>query len=95
MREALTLGAGSLAALVASLALAEQAKHPITHADVWLMKRIGAPAVSPDGRLAVVSVTEPAYDRKDQLAQLWLVPTDGKGLQTGVSWCSDGSTGTR
>lgn len=99
MRAALTLGAGSLAALVASLALAEEAKHPITHADVWLMKRIGAPAVSPDGRLAAFSVTEPAYDRKDQVAQLWLVPTDGsqgprrltdgKGPQTGVSWCSD------
>ena len=91
------LAAAALAAT--SSANGTEARHTITHADVWLMKRIGAPAVSPDGRLAAFSVTEPAYDRKDQVAHLWLVPTDasqpprrltdGKGPETGVAWCAD------
>ncbi|MBX7222414.1 MAG: S9 family peptidase [Blastocatellia bacterium] len=52
-------------------------KVPITHEMVWLMKRIGAPQPSPDGKWVVVSVTEPAYDRKDQTADLWIFPSDG------------------
>ena len=28
---------------------------PITHEDVWNMRRLGAPVVSPDGRRAVFS----------------------------------------
>lgn len=50
---------------------------PITHEDVWLFRRLGSPVVSPDGRWAVVSVTEPAYDKAEQVSDLWLVPTDG------------------
>jgi hypothetical protein len=39
--------------LLALVALPALAKEPITHADVWLMKRIGTPLVSPDGKLVV------------------------------------------
>lgn len=60
------------------LPLAAQ-KRPITHEDVWLMKRVGPPAVSPDGRLAVVSVTEPSYDDAKTASDLWAVPLDGSG----------------
>ncbi len=82
-------------------AAASAAGRPITHEDVWLMKRPGAPALSPDGRRAVVSVTEPAYDRKDQQSGLWLLTTDGsaaprrltwaKAGESGVSWSEDGT----
>jgi len=101
MRIGPTLAAliAGLAALAAPTAALPAARHTITHEDVWLMKRIGAPAVSPDGRLAVFSVTEPAYDRKDQVSRLWLVPTDasqpprrltdGKGPESGVAWSPD------
>ena len=41
------------------------------------MKRLGAPIASPDGKWVVFTVTEPAYDEKDQKADLWIVPTDG------------------
>ena len=41
------------------------------------MKRVGAPAVSPDGRWAVFPVTEPAYDEKKETQDLWVVPVDG------------------
>ena len=41
-------------------AAAAGAKHAPTHEDVWLMKRVGAPQVSPDGHWIVVSVAEPS-----------------------------------
>jgi dipeptidyl aminopeptidase/acylaminoacyl peptidase len=54
-----------------------ESKRPITHEDVWLMKRIGTPALSPDGRLVVVPVAEPAYDDAAKASDLWLVPAGG------------------
>ena len=53
------------------------AKKPITHETLWMMKRVGAPVVSPDGRWAVYSVLEPSYEPKDAVSDLWLVATDG------------------
>ena len=57
----------AVAALVPALLLTgspavagQEQRRPITHEDVWLMKRPGAVAVSPDGRWIVVSVSEPA-----------------------------------
>ncbi len=74
---------------------------PITHEDVWLAKRPGAPAVSPDGRWAVFSLLEPAYAAADQSTDLWIVATDGssaarrltsrRGGESGVAWSPDGS----
>src|SRR5215813_9204284 len=58
------------------VALAAQ-KHPITHEDVWQMRRVGAPAVSPDGKWAAVPVSEPSYDPTKTTSDLWLVPLDG------------------
>jgi len=52
-------------------------KRPITHEDIWLMKRVSDVAVSPDGRSIVFLLTEPSYDPAKQLADLWLVPADG------------------
>ncbi|MBL8139557.1 MAG: S9 family peptidase [Acidobacteria bacterium] len=56
---------------------AAQPKAPLTHETMWLMPRIGAPAVSPDGKWIVYARTEPAYDDKDQSSDLWIVPADG------------------
>ncbi|MGB0514380.1 MAG: hypothetical protein ACPGJE_06030, partial [Wenzhouxiangellaceae bacterium] len=55
---------GVVLLLAAASAWAQEAQslRPVTHEEVWLMKRLGAPVVSPDGRLAVVSVTEPSYE---------------------------------
>ncbi|HEX2062754.1 MAG TPA: S9 family peptidase [Thermoanaerobaculia bacterium] len=67
-----------IATLVALLAMSAAAqKQPLTHETMWLMKRVGAPAVSPDGKWVVFSVTEPSYDEKEQTNDLWLAPTDG------------------
>lgn len=74
-------------------------RRSITHEDIWLMTRVGAPTVSPDGKLAVFAVTEPAYNNDQQVSDLWLVTTDGKtpprrltqtrAPESGMSWSSD------
>ena len=87
--------------LLACAASAQEtaAKRPITHEDVWLMKRLAAPVLSPDGRLIVVSVVEPAYDDAAKVSDLWLVPADGSspprritstnGAESGAAWSPD------
>ena len=57
--------------------LASAEKRPITHEDVWLMKRVSGLAASPDGKWAVVSVTEPSYDDAKTATDLWMVPVEG------------------
>ena len=57
--------------------LASAEKRPITHEDVWLMKRVSGLAASPDGKWAVVSVTEPSYDDAKTATDLWMVAVDG------------------
>ncbi|HEX8169540.1 MAG TPA: S9 family peptidase [Thermoanaerobaculia bacterium] len=74
-------------------------KQPLTHETMWLMKRVGAPAISPDGKWVVFSLTEPAYDEKDQVSDLWIVPSDGsakprrltgtKAGESDASWSPD------
>jgi dipeptidyl aminopeptidase/acylaminoacyl peptidase len=45
-------------------------------ADLALLRTPGIPAVSPDGRIAVVAVTRPDLDADEYAGQLWAVPTD-------------------
>ncbi len=76
-----------------------QSKQPITHEAMWLMKRVGTPVPSPDGKWVVFSLTEPAYDDKDQASDLWIVPADGstkprrltfsKAAEGGAAWSPD------
>jgi dipeptidyl aminopeptidase/acylaminoacyl peptidase len=77
-----------------------QGKEVITHESMWLMKRVGAPVPSPDGKWVVFSMTEPAYDEKDQASDLWIVSADGnakprrltfsKAGESGAAWSPDG-----
>lgn len=83
-----------------SVVQADDARRPITHEDLWLMPRVGAPQVSPDGRQAILQVTSPAYDSAQQASHLWVVATDGsapprqltfaRGAESGASWSPDG-----
>ena len=85
--------------LSGALGVAAQNKVPLTHEMMWMLKRVGAPAPSPDGKWVVFSLVEPAYDEKDQTSDLWIVPSDGngkprrltfsKGGESGVAWSPD------
>jgi dipeptidyl aminopeptidase/acylaminoacyl peptidase len=90
-----------LVIIAGALAVAAQEKKTVTHEAVWLMKRVGAPVPSPDGKWVVFSLTEPGYDESAQVSDLWLVPADGgrsprrltntRGGESGVVWSPDGA----
>ena len=75
-------------------------RRPITHRDLWEMRRVGAPSVSPDGKWVVFSVTAPSYDEKETVSDLWIAAADrsaparrltsGPGREGGVDWSPDG-----
>lgn len=95
-----------MAAVVAAAAVlgsgeaqAAGAKPPLTAESMWALTRVGSPALSPDGRFAVVSVTahELATEKRD--SNLWLFPTDGgparqltfdPGGESEAAWSPDG-----
>jgi dipeptidyl aminopeptidase/acylaminoacyl peptidase len=82
-----------------AVALPADGLRPITHEDVFLMKRVGSPEVSPDGRWAAFTVKEPAYDKEQESTDIWLVPMDGsaaprritqdRAAESGLSWSPD------
>lgn len=85
--------------LVTNEFVSAQTKSPITHESMWLLKRVGAPVPSPDGKWVVFSLIEPAYDEKDQTSDLWIVPADAsakprrltfsKSAEGGAAWSPD------
>jgi dipeptidyl aminopeptidase/acylaminoacyl peptidase len=86
-------------AAAATVSTSIAAKHAITHEDVWLMKRVGAPMPSPDGKWAVFAVTDTAYDSKEQWSDLWIKSladdsaprrlTFSKGGEGALNWSPD------
>jgi dipeptidyl aminopeptidase/acylaminoacyl peptidase len=72
----------------------------IDHETLFLFKSVGSPIPSPDGKWVLTSVSEPAYDEKDEVSDLWIVPADGsakprrltagKGGESGAAWSPDG-----
>src|ERR1700704_647041 len=82
-----------------SIAQPAAAKQPLSHEALFLMERVGSPAVSPDGKGVVFPVPGPAYDEKGETADLWIVPVDGsakprrltsnKAAESGPAWSPD------
>ena len=62
----------ALALLLALPAVAVQAARPITAQDLWAVKRLSAPMLSPDGQRAVYSVQEWSIEKNKASASLWL-----------------------
>jgi dipeptidyl aminopeptidase/acylaminoacyl peptidase len=97
-RAAALAGFALLSLCVAGVASTAPKRIP-THEDIWLMKRLGAPQVSPDGRWLVVPVAEPSYDENTQLSDLWLIDTSARHStrrltstrrpELGVTWSPD------
>ena len=96
-RFALVLALASLAPVAAA---ADQPKRPITAQDLWAVKRVGAPALSPDGKWVAYSVQEWSIEKNKSTAALWLTDvasassrrlTAGTGSDTAPAWSPDGS----
>ena len=45
--------------------------------DLWRIERLGAPSLSPDGRLAVCTLSRYSMEDNQASTALWLLPTDG------------------
>src|SRR5690348_7143607 len=100
-RIALVIPLLALAALAApaQIVATYPAKKALTHEALWLMKRVGAPLPSPDGKWTVFPVTNPSYDPKEQSSDLWIVPNDGsaeprqitftKSAESDLAWSPD------
>jgi dipeptidyl aminopeptidase/acylaminoacyl peptidase len=75
-----------------------RSKRPLSVDDLWAIKRIGSPTLSPDGRLACAAVTSYDMEKNEGRTELWLFPTDGgrvRRLTAGdkdsePSWSPDG-----
>ena len=67
---------------------------------MWRLKRLGAPAISPDGRTAVLPVTSFDIEKNKGDTDLWLVPTkpgksrqltSGEANDSAPAWSPDGT----
>jgi dipeptidyl aminopeptidase/acylaminoacyl peptidase len=86
-------------ALAASASTPPVTRTPVTHEKLWMMKRVGTPVISPDGRWVVFSVVEPSYDPDKEVSDLWITPADGsaaprrltstRAAENGVTWSPD------
>lgn len=75
-------------------------KHPLTVEDLWRVKRLGPPALSPDGQWVVVEVTTYRMEENDSTSNLWLLATNGgtaarrlttrPGKNSDPAWSPDG-----
>ncbi len=92
MRFLRPLVATALFALVGPPVTAQALRLP-THRDIFLLKRVGSPAVSPDGKWAVFSVTEPAYDPKEQRSDLWLKDLNSDAPPRQITFTKPGEGG--
>ncbi|MEN9958931.1 MAG: Acylaminoacyl-peptidase, partial [Bacteroidota bacterium] len=52
-------------------------KPAMTHESMWMLKKIGAPALSPSGKWVIYSRTETSYNLDEQTTDLWLASADG------------------
>ncbi len=64
-------------ALAAASPVQAQQAAPLTPEAMWQLKRLGDPSISPDGKVAVLTVTHYDVEKNKGLTDLWLVPTAG------------------
>ena len=67
----------TLASVLATAAVAQTATAPFTAERMWTLDRVGTPALSADGRFAVVPVTRYDVAENKGFTDLWLLPTAG------------------
>ncbi len=62
---------------------------PLDVDTVYRIERLGPPALSPDGRLAVCSVVTPSMADNSTASSLWLFPTTGAARPRRLTRCGD------
>lgn len=89
-----------LLTLALSVTVCAADKRPITPQDLWAVKRLGSPALSPDGQTAVFTVQEWSIEKNKSTASLWLVDVAGGAPRrltnapvsdSGPAWSPDGT----
>lgn len=89
-----------LLTLALSVTVCAADKRPITPQDLWAVKRLGSPALSPDGKTAVFTVQEWSIEKNKSTTSLWLVDVAGGAPRrltnapvsdSGPAWSPDGS----
>jgi dipeptidyl aminopeptidase/acylaminoacyl peptidase len=74
-------------------------KRPFTFEDMMALKRIGGPAISPDGKWVLFSAVDVDLKANKRTSHLWIVPLAGGGSkqltsdpagETGGRWAPDG-----
>ena len=73
-----------------AVARAGDGTKPWTPEDIWKLKRIGAPALSPDGRLVAYQVSEVNFEKNWSRIHIRIVGSDGVGDRR-VTWATKGS----
>jgi len=85
--------------LVLAAAFAAE-KRPLTPQDLWAIKRVGSPALSPDGKQVVFTVQDWSVDKNKSTTNLWLVDVAGgeprrlttaNASDTAPTWSPDGT----
>jgi len=75
-------------------------RRPITAQDLWAVKRLSEPAISPDGKRVVTSVQEWSIDKNKPTASLWITDiasattrrlTFGSSSDGSAAWSADGN----
>jgi dipeptidyl aminopeptidase/acylaminoacyl peptidase len=61
--------------------------------DLWTIARVGAPALSPDGKLVAFSISVPNVEKNASNSDLWLVPADESRAPRRLTW-NDGADGS-
>ena len=67
-----------------------QALKPLTHEIMTKLKKVGAPAISPDGKWVVYSQVETSYNLDEQTTDLWLAQSDGKTVPRRITSSKSG-----
>ncbi|MEZ5308365.1 MAG: S9 family peptidase [Pyrinomonadaceae bacterium] len=68
----------SVLCLLLALGLhAQEAKHAITLDDIFALKNVGNPAISPDGKWVAFTVSEIDMKKDKSETRIWMVSTDG------------------
>ncbi len=86
--------------LVFSVTVFGADKRPLAPQDLWAIKRLSSPAVSPDGKSVVFTVQDWSIEKNKSTSSLWLVDTTGgtprrlttaAGTDNAAAWSPDGT----